>query len=694
MSKSTKLQSRRDELVELIRHHDHLYYNQDSPQITDREYDKLYAELKKIEDENPDLILANSPTQRVPGQPLEKFKKQDHTLPMLSLQNSFDADDLRAFDLRVKKGLGHEGEIEYYCEPKLDGLAMELIYQNGHLVGALTRGDGYQGELVTENIKTIRSIPLKLGGKSEAQGLFEVRGEVLMLKEDFRLLNETQQNAGQKTFANPRNAAAGSVRQLDPAIAASRALRMFCYAPGSTPNLAAETQSDFVTAIRDFGLPALDCMAFAKFKESAGQYMKAAGNSRQALAALSAICHGIEEAIEYYDIIQKLRHELPFEIDGVVMKVNSYRHQEKLGFVSRSPRWAMAGKFEPEKATTKVEDIIVQVGRTGALTPVAVMSPVVVGGVTVTNATLHNQDEIDRKDVRIGDTVWVQRAGDVIPEIVEVDTSKRKRRAKKFRLPENCPVCQEPAEKVEGEVVLRCTNPVCPAVVREGLKHFVSKRAMNIDKLGDKLIEQMVESGLIHTFSDLYKLTQADVLTLERQGEKSSKNIVASIEASKHTTLAKFIYALGIRFVGEQTARVLAAEFGSMAKLLEADLDSLIEINDIGPKVAESIQIAFSKAAFRKEISNLLETGITLEKIEFKEGSPIAGKTIVVTGTLPMGRNEIKDYITSLGAKASSSVSKKTDYLLAGESAGSKLDKAQELGVAVLDWDQFQALVK
>ncbi|MEO0335338.1 MAG: NAD-dependent DNA ligase LigA [Pseudomonadota bacterium] len=537
MSNSSKKKARRDELVELIGYHDNLYYNQDAPEITDREYDKLYAELKKIEDEDPGLILGNSPTQRVPGQPLEKFEKQTHTLPMLSLQNSFDAEDLRAFDGRVKKGLASDNEVEYYCEPKLDGLAMELIYQDGALIGALTRGDGYEGELVTENIKTIRSIPLKLKGKLAQEGRIEVRGEVMMLKDDFKALNDVQQNAGQKTFANPRNAAAGSVRQLDPSVAAKRALRMFCYAPGSIPNLAVETQSSFIGKISEMGLPALACQNFGDFEKQVQKFLKSKKRVFSSLKGLSAICSGIEEAIEYYGLIQQLRHELPFEIDGVVMKVNSYRDQEDLGFVSRSPRWAMAGKFEPEKAMTQIEDIVVQVGRTGALTPVAVMKPVLVGGVTVTNATLHNQDEIDRKDVRIGDTVWVQRAGDVIPEIVEVEKSKRGKTSKPFFLPDHCPVCGEPVEKVEGEVVSRCTNPTCPAVVREGLKHFVSKRAMNIDKLGDKLIEQMVDSGLIRTFSDLYKLSQKDVLSLERQGEKSSENIISSIDSSKKSTL-------------------------------------------------------------------------------------------------------------------------------------------------------------
>lgn len=681
-----------NELIGLIRFHDNLYYNQDEPEISDREYDKLYAELKALEEQNPSLLQKDSPTQRIPGAPLEKFEKAKHRTPMLSLQNSFDAEDLRAFEARIQKALGSEKEIEYFCEPKLDGLAIELVYENGELVAALTRGDGYEGELVTENAKTIRTLPLSLVDDKHKTGVFEVRGEVLMLKEDFAKLNEDQQQAGKKTFANPRNAAAGSVRQLDPSIAASRSLRMFCYAPGVNESQPIASQRDFMNRLKALGLPNVGVEEFKDFKSAALKLQKS--KTKKIRSGLSSICKGIEECIEYYELIQSLRHHLPFEIDGVVIKVNDYKLQEELGFVSRSPRWAMAGKFEPEKAQTVVEDIVVQVGRTGALTPVAVMNPVEVGGVTVTNATLHNQGEIDRKDVRIGDTVWVQRAGDVIPEVIEVDQSKRLKSSKPFLIPTHCPVCGEPVEKLEEEVVSRCVNLTCPAVVREGLKHFVSKRAMNIDKLGDKIIDQLCDAGLVETFSDLYKIKKDQLLALERQGEKSAQNILDSIESSKKSTLGKFIYALGIRFVGEQTARVLAAEFGTMDSFLDTQQERLLEINDVGPKVAASITTALKKDSFKKEVKLLLKSGIEFETIEIAKESPIKGKTIVVTGTLPVGRNEAKDLIASLGGKAASSVSKKTDFLLAGEAAGSKLAKAEELGVQVLNWDEFQDLLK
>jgi len=508
----------------------------------------------------------------------------------------------------------------------------------------------------------------------------------------FAKLNEDQQQAGKKTFANPRNAAAGSVRQLDPAIAASRALRMFCYAPGVNESKAVSSQAEFMQRLNQLGLPNVGVQSFSSFKKGANQLSKSP--SKRFSSGLSAVCQGIDECIEYYRLVQKIRHLLPFEIDGVVIKVNSYQLQDELGFVSRSPRWAMAGKFEPEKAKTKINEIIVQVGRTGALTPVAIMEPVEVGGVTVTNATLHNQDEIDRKDVRVGDSVWVQRAGDVIPEVIEVDKKERPKSSKAFTIPTDCPVCGEPVEKLEEEVVSRCVNPTCPAIIREGLKHFVSKRAMNIDKLGDKIIDQLCDAGLVNTFSDLYRLKKSELLELERQGEKSAQNILTSIENSKSTSLGKFIYALGIRFVGEQTARVLASAFGSVENFLKAEEDSLLEISDVGPKVASSIMNALKKTAFQNEVSNLLRAGISFEELQVAEESPIKGKTIVVTGTLPIGRNEAKDLIASLGAKTASSVSKKTDFLVAGEAAGSKLAKAEELGVRVLNWEQFQSMLK
>ena len=680
-------------LISDIRHHDEMYYSKDKPEVTDYDYDLLFNELKDLESQFPNLVQPDSPTQRVSGQALDKFEKADHRTPMLSLQNSFSEEDLLAFDQRIKKFLDSDKNIEYFCEPKLDGLAIELVYEDGLLTSALTRGDGTTGEVVTSNIKTIKSIPLKLSSK-DIHPVFEVRGEVLILKQDFAQLNESQQEKGQNTFANPRNAAAGTVRQLDPRISASRPLCLFSYAPGVVEGKAFKSQKEFLSYLAQLKLPVLKPAGINEVKKFLQKIKPSSKGMFE--APMTAVCKNIEEAIEYYQLLQKYRHNLPFEIDGVVIKVNDYGLQNQLGFVARSPRWAMAAKFEPERATTVVNDIIVQVGRTGALTPVAIMEPVKVGGVTVSNATLHNQDEIDRKDVRVGDTVAVHRAGDVIPEIIEVDVSKRKKGSKAFRLPSKCPTCKEGVVQPEGEVVLRCVNPACPSVVREGLKHFVSRKAMNIDKLGDKIIEQFCDAGLVSTYSDLYKVKKSDILELERQGDKSAQNIIDSIEASKTPTLQKFVYSLGIRFVGEQTARILAIRFGSIDKIIEASLEELQEVNDIGPKVAESIVEAFGKKAFVREIKKLQKFGVDIQnpkKSDSVEDSPIKGKNVVVTGTLPMERGAIKELILSHGGKSAGSVSKKTDYVLAGEAAGSKLEKAQELGVPVLSWEEFKNLI-
>ncbi len=679
-------------LIADIRHHDELYYSEDRPEITDHDYDLLFNELKALENQFPELVLPDSPTQRVGGEALDKFEKAKHRSPMLSLQNSFSEEDLLAFDQRIKKFLDDEKNIEYFCEPKLDGLAIELIYENGTLISALTRGDGTTGEVVTSNIKTIKTIPLKL--KKAQYPIFEVRGEILILKQDFMSLNEAQQEKGKNTFANPRNAAAGTVRQLDPKISADRPLCMFSYAPGVIEGKTFKTQQHFIGSLADLKLPVLRSANITEIKKSLQSIRPTDKNFFK--APMTAICKNINEAIEYYRLLQEFRHNLPFEIDGVVIKVNEYTLQNQLGFVARSPRWAMAAKFEPEKATTVVSDIIVQVGRTGALTPVAIMEPVKVGGVTVSNATLHNQDEIDRKDVRIGDTVFVHRAGDVIPEIIEVNLSKRKKSSKPFKLPKTCPTCKETVVQPEGEVVLRCINPACPSVIREGLKHFVSRKAMNIDKLGDKIIEQFCDADLVKTYSDLYHIKKSDILNLERQGEKSAQNIIDSIEASKNPTLQRFIYSLGIRFVGEQTARILALRFGSIEGVVAASREELQDVNDIGPKVAESIVQTFTKKAFIREIEKLQKYGVHIQNPKRStsvKNSLIKGKNIVITGTLPMERGAIKELILSHGGKSAGSVSKKTDYVLAGESSGSKLDKAQELGIPVLTWSDFEELI-
>lgn len=669
--KKSAPKDRIEKLKKLVSEADYKYHVLDRPEITDYEYDQLFAELQELEREHPALITPDSPTQRIGATPLAEFEKGTHRKAMMSLSNTYSIEEVREFDERVRKFLETDKPIVYFCEPKFDGLAVELIYQEGRLTGALTRGDGITGENVLTNVKTMRSVPLRLQGNPP--DLLEVRGEVLMLKNDFARLNELQQEAGEITFANPRNAAAGSIRQLDPKITARRPLRMYCYAPGVVEGLTFKSQADWYEKLHDFGLPTV---------------------ATEGKKALARICEGVDEAVEYYETILKMRHELPFDIDGVVIKVNSFSLQDTLGAVARSPRWATAAKFAPEQARTTIENIDIQVGRTGALTPVAIMKPVKVGGVTITNATLHNQFEVDRKDVRVGDTVIIQRAGDVIPEVVEVVLTKRPANAKKFKMPTECPVCGHEVVLPEGEAVTRCVNAFCPAIINESLKHFASRRAMNIEKLGDKIIDQMTEHKLIRTFSDLYILTRDDILTLPRQGETSAQNLIDSIEASRQTTLARFIYALGIRFVGEQTAKALATYYKTIDKFLETSETELIEVEDIGPKVASSIIDRLNDAGFRKEIHKLIENGVEIEKPKKASGKqPLKGMNIVITGTLPRPRDEIKDQIVALGGKSSGSVSKNTSYVLAGDEAGSKLDKAQELGVPVLDWDGYLKLI-
>ena len=657
--------SKYDDLKKQIAEHDYSYHVLDKPKISDYDYDQLFSELLTIESENPDWITPDSPSQRVGAQPLDAFKKVKHRKPMLSLSNSYSPDDILAFDERIRKALGTDKEIEYFCEPKFDGLAAELVYEDGVFQKAITRGDGQIGEDITENVKTMKSVPLKL--RKAVKGIFEVRGEILIFKNEFAELNEAQQDNGLQTFANPRNAAAGSIRQLDSKITATRPLRIFAYAPGVIDNPKHKTQAEFRDYVASIGLP---------------------------VSPHTEVCKDAESAAKYYDKIQKLRKSLAFDIDGIVIKVNSFALQEELGFVARSPRWANAAKFPPEQATTIVEDIQVQVGRTGALTPVAIMKPVRVGGVRITNATLHNQDELDRKDVRIGDTVVVQRAGDVIPEVVSVVKEKRPKGANAFKIPTKCPVCSSKASKNEDEAVLRCTNPNCPAILKESLVHFVSRKAMNMDKVGTKLVYQLIDEGLIKTRADFYKLKKKQILELDRKAEKSAQNIIDSIESTKKPALARFIYALGIRYVGEQTARDLVANFGTLDAILTATEEALINCEGIGPKVATSVHKAFRDPFMKKEVQNLLKFGV--EPIEVKKSdSPqvLDGMNIVVTGTLPAGRDEIKELIMSLGGKSSGSVSKKTSYVLAGEAAGSKLDKARDLNIPILDWDAFQKLI-
>jgi len=662
------------ELRELIRTHDHNYFTLDRPTISDKEYDELFAKLLRLEGQFPEFRTGDSPTQRISDIAASSFEKKAHRVPMLSLANSYSPEDIVAFSDRAKKFLSRDQDLEFdfefYCEPKFDGLAIELVYENGLLTAALTRGDGSTGENVLSNVKTIRSIPLKLHSP-QPPPLIEIRGEILIFKNDFKALNEIQQEAGEVPFANPRNAASGTLRQLDPRITATRPLKFFAYGLGAHEAIEFESQDQLSTQFSKWGLPVVS----------------------QIDPKLVRVVKGSDAAVAYYRDIERLRSSLAFDIDGIVVKVNDFKLQERLSFVARSPRWATAAKFAPEQATTIIKEIVVQVGRTGALTPVAVMEPVRVGGVTIKNATLHNQEEISRKDIRVGDTVIVQRAGDVIPEIVKVVLEERPANSTAFQIPNKCPICHQQAIKLEGEVVFRCMNLLCPAILKESLKHFVSRRAMNIEKLGDRLIDNFVDTGLLKTFSDIYTLDFKSLIAVERQGEKSVQNLLSAIEKSKTSTLARFIFALGVRFVGEQTAKSLAAHFATIEDLANASMDELLQVNDIGPKVAESILQAFKNPKILKEIEKLQAFGVKISNKKSLSSSALSGKKFVITGTLPRGRNEIKDLIESRGGLVLSSVSKKADFVLAGEEAGSKLEKAQELGVQILDWDEFQKML-
>ncbi len=666
---SVELHKRHESLKSLVRQHDYAYHVLDQPVISDFEYDKLFSELKQLEEAHPDLDVIDSPTQKVGGVVLDAFQKVNHRKPMLSLANSYSPDDLLDFATRVKKFLRESEDFscDYFCEPKFDGLALEIIYENGFLKQAITRGDGLVGEDVTHNIKTIPSVPLKLH-LANPPPLLEVRGEVLIFKKDFETLNLSQQEDGLPSFANPRNAAAGAVRQLDSKIAASRPLKFFGYALGSFEGIDFSTQEEISEFIELCGIP------------SSKPYARK--------------CQTPDEVVGFYKELEVSRRNLPFDIDGLVVKLNSLRLQDDLGLVAKSPRWATAAKFKPDQAETVIEDIIVQVGRTGALTPVALMKPVKVGGVTITHATLHNQDEIDRKDVCIGDTVLIQRAGDVIPDIVQVLIDKRPAAAKRFLIPQNCPSCHEAAVKNVEEVVLRCVNPLCPSIVKESLKHFVSRRAMNVEKLGDKWIDSFVEAKLVTKFSDLYRLNKDTLLSLDRQGEKSAQNILDSLEKSKTTTKARFIFALGIRFVGEQTAKLLADHYLTINDFLNSTEESLIQVPEIGPKVARSILSWLQNEKAVSDVHQLLELGIVFEKVTRSAEGPLSGLSFVVTGTLPVKRDEAKDFIEQNGGKILSGVSSKLSYLVVGDDPGSKVDKATALNVPMIDWDGLITLVK
>ena len=676
MATPATVQQRIEALRELLHHHAHRYYVLDAPEIPDAEYDRLDRELQQLETEHPELQSLDSPTQRVGGATLDGFTKVRHRVPMLSIRTETDTEPSGAqnFDARVRRELGlveSDPPVEYVAELKFDGLAINLRYENGVLVQAATRGDGEIGEEVTQNIRQIGQIPLRL--PDDAPPVLEVRGEVYMRRDDFESLNARQREKiargakNEKTFVNPRNAAAGAVRQLDPAIARQRPLSFFAYGLGelSAPQDGGpqfETHDQALLTLRSWGFPVHQ-------------------ETSQAT--------GAGELVAFYNRIGKLRDQLPFDIDGVVYKVNGIALQKQLGFVTREPRWAVAHKYPAQEQLTTVEAIDVQVGRTGKLTPVAKLVPVFVGGVTVTNATLHNEDEVRRKDVRVGDTVIVRRAGDVIPEVVAALPDRRIKDAPIFTMPRKCPVCGSDAVREEGEVDYRCTGGLfCGAQRKEAILHFAQRRAMDIEGLGDKLVDQMVDAGVIRVLPDLYKLGLANLTALERMADKSAQNVLAALEKSKQTTLPRFLYGLGIRHAGEATARDLARHFGSLDAIMEASVDQLLEVPDVGPVVAQSIHTFFAQPHNREVVEQLRACGVNWPEgePEVRAVLPLAGKTVVLTGTLPtLSRDEAKELLEAAGAKVAGSVSKKTDYVVAGAEAGSKLDKATSLGLAILD---------
>lgn len=668
MNAPEEIKRRAGELRERIEFHNRRYYQLDSPLISDAEYDRLMQELLAIERQYPELAAPDSPTQRVGAPPVAAFATVRHDIPMLSLDNAFSDEDAEDFHRRVSQRLGRN-DIGYLAEPKLDGLAVSLVYDRGVLVCGATRGDGQTGEDITRNVRTIRDIPLRLAGSGWPER-FEVRGEVFMPKKGFLALNERARQNGDKVFVNPRNAAAGSLRQLDPKITAARPLRFYAYGYGVFPGaLLPETQNELMDRFKSWGIPVNPELH---------------------------VVPGIAGCLAYYRDLLARRHDLPYEIDGVVYKVDRLADRDALGFVARAPRWAIAHKFPAEEATTKVTAIEIQVGRTGALTPVARLEPVFVGGVTVTNATLHNADEVQRRDIRAGDTVIVRRAGDVIPEVVKSLPELRPADAQVFRMPSHCPACGAEVELEPGEAIARCSGGLfCPAQHKEAVKHFASRRAMDIDGLGDKLVDQILENGLIETVADLYRLTADRLAALERMGPKSAENLVNALERSKHTTLPRFLYALGIREVGEVTAHTLAGHFRTLDRIMAADEEELQKVQDVGPSVAHHVYTFFRQPHNVEVIRDLLDAGVHWEEVaEAKTGQPLQGRTFVITGTLSsMSRDEAKARLQALGGKVTGSVSKNTSGVIAGADPGSKLAKARELGVEVLDEAAFLRLL-
>ncbi|HEU0225931.1 MAG TPA: NAD-dependent DNA ligase LigA [Steroidobacteraceae bacterium] len=664
------IRQRVERLRSQIEHHNYRYHVLDDPEIPDAEFDRMLVELRALELEHPELISPESPTQRVGGAPVAGFSEVRHRTPMLSLDNAFSREEVEAFDRRVRERLETSREIEYSCEPKLDGLAVSLTYRNGTLELGATRGDGAVGEDVTHNIRTIQSVPLRLTGRRWPR-LLEARGEVFMSLAGFREMNRRAAEKGEKVFVNPRNAAAGSLRQLDPRLAASRPLEIFFYGAGSVEGRALpDRHSRILAALRDWGLRTSPELRVVK---------------------------GVEGMLGYYQQMERRRSKLPYQIDGVVYKVDSLAEQRELGFIARAPRWAIAHKFPAEEEMTRVKAVEWQVGRTGALTPVARLEPVFVGGATVSNATLHNIDELQRKDVRVGDMVILRRAGDVIPEVVRVMLEKRPAKTSIVRLPAACPVCGSSVEREEGEAIARCTGAlVCPAQLKESLRHFASRRALDIEGLGARLVDQLVDAGLVKDAADLYRLTAKVLAGLERMGEKSAANVVEALERSKETTLARFLFALGIRDVGESTAEALARHFRTLEALRAATAAEIEQVPDIGPVTAGHVHAFFAEKRNAKVIDHLIRLGVRWPEARrpAARSDALGGKTFVLTGTLAsMSRDDAGDRIREQGGKVSGSVSKKTDYVVVGAEPGSKLRKATELGVTILDEEAFLRLV-
>ena len=657
------------ELRGILQDHNYRYYVMDDPTISDGEYDTILRDLQSLERENPNLVTSDSPTQRVGSHPVSKFGTIKHRIPMLSLANAMNEAELVAFDERMQKGLDQES-VTYMAEPKLDGLGVELVYENGTFIHGSTRGDGFTGEDITHNLKTIRGIPLSLRTNDlPAPPLLEIRGEVFIRKNDFKDLNEKQELNEKSAFANPRNAAAGSLRQLDPTITAERPLSIYCYEAGMSNGVEFIDHSSFLDSLKKWGLP---------------------------VNPFIQIVTGSKGLTQFHQKLEDQRNDLAYEIDGTVFKVNNYNKREDLGTRSRSPRWAIAGKFKAQQATTVIHDIDIQVGRTGALTPVAKLEPVYIAGVTVTNTTLHNQDEIVRKDIRIGDTVLIERAGDVIPKVVKVIKEKRPNWTKPFQIPNACPVCQHETHRLEGEVILRCGNISCPRQIKGRIQHFASKLALDIDGLGEKIVDQLVDENLIQSIDGLFNLEQEALEKLDRLGKKSAENLVEAISNSKGTTFARFIYALGIRNVGEHIAKVLEKQYsGNLAEFQNSTVEELEAIDEIGPIVAETVIQFWFNDSNKKMVQNCLDYGLRLATVEVNLHQPFAGQTFVFTGSLEkLTRKEAKDILENLGGKTSGSVSEKTDFIIAGPGAGSKLKKASALGVSILTEEDFFDKVK